>query len=355
MSFERPNIESMSGYVPGEQPGAADVVKLNTNENPYPASAAVATALAGIRVDQLRRYPSPTAQGFRQVAADYHNLHSDNIIPTNGGDELLRLAVTTFAGPGDVVAIAEPSYSLYPVLTDIQGCRLQRVPLLDNWSLPSDFTAILNDAGARLAILVNPHAPTGILMPAATLISIARGFNGVLLVDEAYVDFVDPRQMYDLTPAVRELDNLLLLRTLSKGFSLAGLRFGYGIGAASLLAPMMFKTRDSYNTDFISQHLASAALSSADEARTTWTRVRNERLRLAEELEKLGLPCLPSQSNFLLAQCSSAEAARNTYENLKRQGILIRYFAQNRLQDKLRITVGTPEQNQQLLRHLAAC
>ncbi|MCB1666689.1 MAG: aminotransferase class I/II-fold pyridoxal phosphate-dependent enzyme, partial [Pseudomonadales bacterium] len=115
MSYERHNIESMSGYVPGEQPTAADVIKLNTNENPYPASAAVAEALAAIRVEDLRRYPSPTAQRFRQLAAAYHGLDSDNIIPTNGGDELLRLAITTFAGPGEVVGIAEPSYSLYPV------------------------------------------------------------------------------------------------------------------------------------------------------------------------------------------------------------------------------------------------
>ncbi|MCB1670084.1 MAG: histidinol-phosphate transaminase [Gammaproteobacteria bacterium] len=353
MSYERHNIESMSGYVPGEQPTAADVIKLNTNENPYPASAAVAEALAAIRVEDLRRYPSPTAQRFRQLAAAYHGLDSDNIIPTNGGDELLRLAITTFAGPGEVVGIAEPSYSLYPVLTEVQDCRLQPVPLLDDWTLPGNFTAVLNDAGARLAILVNPHAPTGMLMPAAALREIARDFHGVLVVDEAYVDFVDPPQHYDLTAAVRELDNLLLLRTLSKGFSLAGLRFGYGIGAASLLAPMMFKTRDSYNTDFIAQQLACAAIESVDQARLSWDRVRQERQRLAAELARLEMPCLPSQSNFLLAQCRSAADARSRYQKLKHDGILVRYFDQHRLQDKLRITVGTPEQNQLLLQHLA--
>ncbi len=352
MSYERPNIESMSGYVPGEQPARTDVIKLNTNENPYPASSAVAQALAAIRVEDLRRYPSPTAQRFRQLAAAYHGLDSDNILPTNGGDELLRLAITTFAGPGDVVGVAEPSYSLYPVLTDIQDCRLLPVPLLDNWSLPGNVTAILNDAGARLAILVNPHAPTGILMPADSLIEIASNFHGVLLVDEAYVDFVDPDQRYDLAPAIRELDNLLLLRTLSKGYSLAGLRFGYGIGAASLLAPMMFKTRDSYNTDYVSQQLACAAIESVDEARTTWERVRLERGHLAAALEQLGLPCLPSESNFLLAQCRAEQEARSLYEHLKQQGILVRYFDQPRLRDKLRISIGTPEQNEKLLETL---
>jgi histidinol-phosphate aminotransferase len=349
VSYERSNIQSMSGYVPGEQPADPEVIKLNTNENPYPASPAVAAALAEIRIQDLRRYPSPTAQRFRQLAADYHGLDSDNILPTNGGDELLRLAITTFAGPGEMVGVAEPSYSLYPVLTDIQDCKLLPVPLLDDWTLPANFTAILNDAGARLAILVNPHAPTGMLMPAAELMAIADSFRGVLLVDEAYVDFVDPDKGYDLTPAIKELDNLLLLRTLSKGYSLAGLRFGYGIGAASLLAPMMFKTRDSYNTDYIAQHLACAAIESVDNARATWKLVRDERRRLAAELDRLGLPCLPSQTNFLLAQCRSTEVALSIYGGLKQQGILIRYFAQDRLRDKLRITVGTPQQNQRLL------
>lgn len=352
MSYERPNIESMIGYVPGEQPGSTDVIKLNTNENPYPASPRVADALARIEVEELRRYPSPTAQKFRETAAHYHGLHSDNILPTNGGDELLRLAITTFAGPGDVVGIAEPSYSLYPVLTEVQDCKLLPVPLLDNWSLPSNFVATLNDAGARLALLVNPHAPTGLLMPAEQLIEIAGSFHGVLLVDEAYVDFVDPDQQYNLALAVQDIDNLLILRTLSKGYSLAGLRFGYGLGAKDLLAPMMYKTRDSYNTDYISQQLACAAIESVSEARENWAKVRQERARLTAELVALGLPCLPSQSNFILADCSSAETARALYHGLKEWGILVRYFDQDRLRDKLRITVGTPEQNQQLLQSL---
>jgi len=353
VSYERANIESMTGYVPGEQPGTADVIKLNTNENPYPASPLVASALAAIKVDDLRRYPSPTAQSFREAAAQFHGLQSDKILPTNGGDELLRLAITTFAGPGEVVAIAEPSYSLYPVLAEIQDCRLLRVPLLENWQLPSDFAATLIDAEARLALLVNPHAPTGLLLPATRLREIATAFRGVLVVDEAYVDFVDPEQQYDLTAAVKDHDNVLILRTLSKGYSLAGLRFGYGIGAAKLLAPMMFKTRDSYNTDHVSQQLAVAAIQSIDYARDTWQKVRTERSGLIQQLQQLGLPCLPSQTNFILAQCSNPDSAQRIYQGLKKSGILVRYFDQDRLRDRLRITVGTPEQNQRLLQNLS--
>ncbi len=349
MAFERDNILSMSGYVPGEQPTESNVIKLNTNENPYPASPRVTEALAAINIEELRRYPSPTASRFRQTAADYHGLSDYNILPTNGGDELLRLAITTFADPGETIGIAVPSYSLYPVLTEIQGCKLVSIPLLDDWNLPANFADRLNGAGAKLALLVNPHAPSGILTGAEQIIDIANSFEGVLLIDEAYVDFVDPENEYDLAPEVEQLDNILLLRTLSKGFSLAGLRFGYGMGPKTIIEPMMYKTRDSYNTDHISQQLATAALESADYARQTWSKVRSERLLLTEELQKLGLTCPPSQSNFLLAQAENEETAGDIVKRLKRENILIRYFDEDRLRDKLRITVGNPEQNQHLL------
>jgi len=352
MHFERSNIQAMRGYTPGEQPQQADIIKLNTNENPYPASDAVGAALAGVGIEELRRYPPPLANEFRLTAAQYHQLDKDNILPTNGGDELLRLAVTTFAAPGDTIAIAKPSYSLYPVLTEIHDCKLAEIPLTSNWNLPDDFCEALQHTDAKLAMLVNPHAPSGLLTDAGVLIDIAKNFNGVLLVDEAYVDFVDPAHKYDLVASILSLDNLLILRTLSKGYSLAGLRFGYGIGAKSLLEPMLYKTRDSYNTDFISQKLATAALSSTDDAKESWIKVRAERQKLAIALNQLGLPCLPSQANFLLAQASTDKEANDIYTFLKNQGILIRYFNEEGLKDKLRISIGTATQNELLLSNL---
>jgi len=131
MSYERPNILRMTGYSSGEQPKQVDVIKLNTNENPYPATQAVKDALASLKIETLRRYPQPLANDFRLLAAKLHSTDIDNIIATNGGDELLRLIITTFVDPGDIIAIAEPSYSLYPVLAAIQGCEVARVPLQD--------------------------------------------------------------------------------------------------------------------------------------------------------------------------------------------------------------------------------
>lgn len=356
MSYERSGIKAMSGYTSGEQPTGPDVIKLNTNENPYPAGAAVRAALQACRVEDLRRYPPPLANGFRAAAARLHGLEPDNIIATNGGDELLRLAITTFVNPGEFIGVAEPSYSLYPVLAAIQGCPLVRIPLLDDWSLPDDYARQLNAAGARLAFIVNPHAPSGTLTPASVLARLAAEFAGVLVIDEAYVDFVDPDCHYDAVALVKSLDNVLILRTMSKGYSLAGLRFAYGMGAKSLLQPMLYKTRDSYNTDFLSQTLATAALTAQTEAASSWEKVRLERSRVRDALHTLGFHCVPSQSNFLLARITQTEPgieaeklAAGLYEQLKAAGILIRYFNQPRLRDTLRISIGTADENTALL------
>ncbi|OGT71060.1 MAG: histidinol-phosphate transaminase [Gammaproteobacteria bacterium RIFCSPLOWO2_02_FULL_57_10] len=360
MSYERSNIKRMTGYASGEQPNQPGIIKLNTNENPYPASPAVAAALADLRVDSLRRYPQPLANDFRRIAAQYHQVGIDNIIATNGGDELLRLVITTFVDVGETIAIAEPSYSLYPVLAEIQGCEVARIDLQDDWSMAADFAARLNATGAKLAFVVNPHAPSGLLTSAERLAEIAQEFTGVLVIDEAYVDFIDPDLHYDAVALTKRFDNVLILRTMSKGYSLAGLRFAYGIAATSLTEPMLYKTRDSYNTDVISQVLATAALSDRAAAAVSWEKVRTERARVKKALENLGFQCADSQSNFLLAQVPSADAryenselmAREFYQRLKDDGILIRYFDQPRLRDKLRITIGTFDENQQLLQHL---
>ena len=351
MSYERDNIQRMRGYEWGEQPEGADVVKLNTNENPYPPSPRVQEALAGFDVASLRRYPRPTADPLRDRLALKHSLARDHVLITHGGDEGLRLAMTTFVDPGATFAMAEPSYSLYPVLAEIQDARVYTLELEEDWTLPADVAARINDAGARLTCLVNPHAPSGTLTLVDRLADIAQALDGVLLVDEAYVDFVDPELDYDLTRLVRELTNLLVLRTFSKGYSLAGLRLGYMLGHPALIDPMISKTRDSYNVDAISQALGEAALRDRAYAEETWARVREGRQALRDGLAQLGLPSPDSQTNFLLVQVprESPRSARELYEHLKARHILVRYFDTPRLDDRLRISVGTTEQNQRLI------
>ena len=349
MSFERPNIEKMHGYLPGEQTGSQDTIKLNTNENPYPASPDVLAALQSVEIDSLRRYPSPMADKFRTTASQLHGVSEKNIIPTNGSDELLRLVLTTFVEPGESIAITQPSYSLYPVLAEIHGCEVVEIPLNTDWSMPADFSAQLSQSKAKILFLVNPHAPTGYLLTTGYIEQIAKSFSGIVVLDEAYVDFVDPELGYDSIKLIKSCDNILILRTLSKGYSLAGLRFGYGIAQESLINPMMFKTRDSYNTDYISQQLANAALNSIEYSKEIWQRVRLEREKLQNELNTLGLTSTPSQTNFVLCQVPDSPGAENLYQSLKQRNILVRYFDQNLLRDKLRITVGTKEENSALI------
>jgi histidinol-phosphate aminotransferase len=350
MGYERANIEAMHGYVPGKQPASADTIKLNTNENPYPPAPAVMQALAEVPADALRRYPPPSADGFREVAAALHHVGKDQIVAVNGGDELLRLALTTFVEPGAAIGVVEPSYSLYPVLAQIHGSPLLRVDAERDWSWPASTAAQMNRAGVALVLVVNPHAPSGALTAAARVAELARELDGVLLVDEAYVDFVDPELGHDVVALTAQHDNVLVLRTLSKGYSLAGLRFGYGIGASSLIAPLLWKTRDSYNVDAVAQRLATVALREQAHAADSWRRVRSERARLRDALARLGFELAgASQSNFLLARVPPSASAPALQAALEARGVLVRYFAEPRLLDSLRITVGTPEQNDRLL------
>lgn len=346
MTYVRANIARMQGYVYGEQPDGADVVKLNTNENPYPPSPAVARALADFDVASLRRYPPATADALGRTAAEAFGVAAENIVVTNGGDEGLRLALTTFVDPGATFGMATPSYSLYPVLAAVQDCVTAAIPLDDDWLPPPDFATRLNAANARLTCLVNPHAPSGVLLAAEAVSAIAEALNGVLLVDEAYVDFVDPDAGHDLAPLIRDHDNVLLLRTLSKGYSLAGLRVGFLMGSPGLIEPIRAKTRDSYNVDAISQSLASAALTDREYAARCQSAVRNERARLTRALQDRGCVVPDSQANFVLA---GLPEAASVFQHLRERGILVRHFDQPRLADRLRITVGTPEENAKLL------
>lgn len=353
-SLERQNIRDMAGYTWGEQPDDGKAVKLNTNENPYPPSPKVDEVLARLTAASLRQYPNPTAVPLRKLVASQHGLHMDQVVMTHGGDEALRLAITTFVDSGAGFGIADPSYSLYPVLAAVQNAQVVRVPLMEDWLPPADLAQQLNAAGCRLTCLVNPHAPSGALISLQVLRTVAEELAGVLLIDEAYADFVDPEVDYRSTTLVREYENVLILRSFSKGYGLAGMRLGYLLGAPSLIDPILNKTRDSYNIDHISQQVGYAALADQTYAAQTWRKVRDERTRLAQALALLGLPSPASQANFLLVQAgqNSVLDADEIYQQLKSRGILVRYFSAPRLRDKLRISVGTVEENNQLIEHL---
>jgi histidinol-phosphate aminotransferase len=337
----RPSIARMTGYVPGEQPPpGARVIKLNTNENPFPPSPRVLDAIRGLDPERLRRYPNPSAEDFRAAAARRLGVSPDHIIAGNGSDELLSIVLRTFVAPGEVLAYPDPTYSLYPVLAALADVKVAAVPWAPGWDLP---IATLLRTGARAIFFANPNAPTGTLVPPARVAELARAFDDVVLVDEAYVDFA-PASCLEI---LRDFPNVIVARTLSKGYALAGLRFGYAVADPRVIAEMM-KVKDSYNCDAISVAAAVAAIEDDAYARTTWEHVRLERERVSDELARRGWTVLPSHANFVLATCPDG-AAGARYRALKARGILVRFFDAPGLRDKLRITIGTRADNDALL------
>ena len=342
----RSTVARMAGYTPGEQPKPGErVIKLNTNENPYPPSPAVFDAIRALGADALRRYPSPTADEFRRVAARVHGVTPAQVIAGNGSDDILQIALRTYCAAGDVLASPDPTYSLYPVLADLADVTFVTVAWDEGWALPVE---ALLATGARAIFFANPNAPSGTWVAPATVSALAARTDALVLVDEAYVDFADDSCLGLLA----QHQNVLITRTLSKGYGLAGLRFGYAVGHPSIIE-QMGKVKDSYNCDAIAIAAAAAALADQAYARDVWTRVRDERARVTSALTGLGFAVIPSHANFVLATTPGAVYARPIYEALKARGILIRFFDKPGLNDKLRITIGTPEENDALLAALS--
>lgn len=339
MSYFRENIEKAKGYQPGFQPKQTDVLKLNTNENPYPPSPKVLEVLSEIKPEQLRRYPDPAGEQFRLAAAQVHGLSPENIMCCNGGDELLTIALRTFCDRDRPVAYPVPTYSLYPVLANLQNCKAIEVPFDTGFTLPSQLAA----AGAALTIVCNPNAPTSTFIPVSEIASLADELNGVLLIDEAYIDFAEDNCL----SLVADFDNVIILRSMSKGYGLAGLRFGYAIAPTPLIDGLM-KVKDSYNVNAIAIALATAAIKDQSYFRKNVETIKKQRKKLTENLRALNFEVPESSTNFLLAKCKDGKAGE-IYEKLVQRKIYVRYFDLPDLSDKLRITVGTGEQNDKLV------
>jgi histidinol-phosphate aminotransferase len=340
-SFVRPAVRQIEGYTPGEQPALGErVVKLNTNENPFKPSDKVLQAIREVEAEMLRRYPNPNADGFRCAAARVLGITPNMIIAGNGSDDILTIATRTFLAHGETLAVPDPTYSLYPVLAQLQEAKLVTVPWDKDYGLP---TEALLATKAKAIYLANPNAPTGTMVPPLRIAELARAFHGLVLVDEAYVDFADDNCL----GLVKDHANLVITRTFSKGYSLAGLRFGFGIAQPQVIAEMM-KVKDSYNCDALSILAATAAILDQEHARNSWRHVREERNRVTAELIQLGWRVLPSHANFILA-ISPDGRGRDAYLGLKAQGILVRYFDKPGLTDKIRITIGTSQENNALI------
>jgi len=339
MGYFRENIEKAKGYEPGFQPAETDVVKLNTNENPYPPSPAVIDAIRDISEEQMRRYPDPHGNKFRKAAAEVNGVGPDYIMCCNGGDELLKIAIRAFCDENRPLAYPVPTYSLYPVLANLQNCKAIEVPFDSEFNLPAKLTS----ADAALTIVCNPNAPTGSFVSVDEMKSLAGKLLGVLLIDEAYVDFAQD----NCAALVKDFDNVIILRSMSKGYCLAGIRLGYAIAQPALIAGLM-KVKDSYNVDAVAITAATAAIRDQSYFQQNIKKVKDERARLTQQLRDLGFDVPDSSGNFVLAKCKNHKAVE-IYEKLVERKIYVRYFDYPNLNDKLRITVGTSEQNDKLL------
>jgi histidinol-phosphate aminotransferase len=339
-------VRAMSAYVPGLQPGPGErVVKLNTNENPYPPSPRALRALRAAAGSRLRLYPDPVCRALRERAAAVYGLDMAQVVPGNGSDELLAIVMRTFVDEGGAVAYFQPSYSLYPVLAAAARARVVEVPL------PRDAAglAVPRVQACEVFFLSTPNAPYGTGFSTAWIEELLASFAGIVVADEAYAEFADETSL----PLLARHPRLVIVRTLSKSHSLAGLRVGLAFAHPGVAAEMA-KVKDSYNLDRPAQAAAAAALADQAHFRRNRDRIRATRARFSARIADLGFAVPPSQANFVFAAVGPGmPAARELYAGLRERGFLVRFFDRPGLDDGMRITIGTDAEMDALARTLA--
>jgi histidinol-phosphate aminotransferase len=352
----RPLVQQLHAYVPGEQPKIRGLIKLNTNENPYPPSPKVLAAVRQATDDRFRLYPNPTAQTLREKLAKLHRCQAENLTIGNGSDELLALATRAFVEPAAsvkrgsgraLVQYFSPSYSLYPVLTEIHGGINHPVPLKADFGLPSVPELRRGRQwrfDAALTFVTTPNAPSGRGYSVAELDALCAAQKGVVVLDEAYVDFA-PQHALALA---FKYPHVLVARTFSKAYSLCFQRVGYFVGAPELIGALD-KIRDSYNVNGLGQVAAAATLDDLAHYRRNFQKVIATRTWLSQQLARLGFEVLPSQTNFIFARPPTFPAGE-WLEKLRARKILVRWWAAPEVRDYLRITIGTQAEAQALVR-----
>jgi histidinol-phosphate aminotransferase len=333
----RPALAKMQPYTPGEQPPPGKFIKLNTNENPYPPPPPVVAAIHAAADGALNRYPDPLATGFRRAAAAALKLPGPEwVLAGNGSDEILTILVRGFVGEGQRLRLPYPSYILYRTLADIQGAGWEQVPFKQHWQLPAAFGEAADDL--RLVLLPNPNSPSGTVVAPEKVASIASSLSCPLVVDEAYADFAEDNCL----ALVQQNERVLVTRTLSKSYGLAGLRFGFLVAQPHIIAELT-KIKDSYNCDMISIAAATAAMGCQDWLAQNRTVMNATRQRMQARLTELGFQVTPSHANFVWCQHPDGNH-RQRYEFLKQNQILVRYMQFPNWGDGLRISVGTDDQ-----------
>jgi histidinol-phosphate aminotransferase len=342
----RPCIRDMAAYSPGEQPREGTFIKLNTNENPYPPSPRVLEALhAALTGDRLRKYPDPVGLHFRQTAGRVLGVDPDGILIGNGSDDVLTILTRAFVPESGLIVSPTPSYLLYRTLANLQGARFMTVPFTADWRLPDPWPIRFAD----LTFLANPNSPSGTTVSLPEIDVIRANLDGPLVVDEAYADFAEGNALELLKRGAKDV---VITRSFSKSYSLAGIRFGFAVGDTALIQ-QLYKVKDSYNCDALSLVAAATAIEDQDYFRTIRQRIIATRERMEKALTDVGFIVCPSQANFVWCQRTD-RPVKPIYEELKKRHILVRYMNYEGYGDGLRISVGTDEEIDRLLAQLTA-
>lgn len=343
MSLFRPQVDKMQGYVPGEQPQETGWVKLNTNENPYPPSPHVVKAVQQAAEGRLNVYPDPLVSRFRELVGELFGVDENWVLPANGSDENLTILVRSFVDPGEVISYPYPSYVLYESLAEIQGAECQRLLLNEDWSWNWEQVQPQLDR-TKLLFVPNPNSPSGNRWDDESLLRLIPP-KGIMVLDEAYGDFCDEPHQGELLKSDAG-ERIIMTRTLSKSYSLAGIRFGFALARPELIAGMR-KVKDSYNCNTLSIAAAVAAMEDQDWMKRNAQRIAQTRSSLSQELQQLGFVVEPSQANFVWVTHPERDH-EEIYQQLKDRKVLVRYMqfphAPQSLQSGLRITIGTEEE-----------
>ena len=340
--FLKPSYEKMEAYTPGEQPRDMDYIKLNTNESPYPPAPSVVAAMSGEEVERLRLYSDPTAKGLKEKLAALYGVEAENIFLSNGSDDILNFAFMAYGQEGAVYP--DITYGFYPVFAELHGVRAEEIPLKEDYSINIEEYFNQN----KLVVIANPNAPTGMSLSADQIEAIIQANpDGVVVIDEAYVDF-GGQSVY---PLIRRYENLLVVRTFSKSRCLAGGRLGYAIGPKGLIADLekIKYSTNPYNINRLTLFLGEKTVEAEGYYLEKCQEIIKVRKETSDALLALGFEVLPSDANFIFAKTPKM-SGEDFYLALKKRGILVRHFKKERICDFNRITIGSKEQMEQFIK-----
>jgi len=341
MGFLSDKAEKLTPYIPGEQPKDGAYIKLNTNENPYPPSPKAIEAIKNAAGERLKLYPDPESVELREIYAKYiglHNISTENVFVGNGSDEVLSIAFQAFFMGRENVFMPEITYSFYPVYCTLYDIKAKEIPLADDFQIKVSDYKQKNDG----VIIANPNAPTSRCLELSAIEEIAEANReSVILIDEAYIDFGGESAV----SLVQKYNNLLVVSTLSKSRSLAGLRVGFAVGSKELIDGMnrVKNSINSYPVDLLAQQGAAEAIKDTEYFEECRDKIIKTRDWTSTELIRLGFDVLPSKANFLFIE-NEKKSAEEIFQRLKEKKILVRYFNKPKIDNRLRVSIGTPEE-----------